>query len=324
MEKEISESIILFQIYDKSKFKKITKREKPDFEIEHNHGYKFGVEVTEFYFSETNARRRNIPDYVGDILSHRKYKHKDDIEKLKVKKVTVISDGKPNGNMDVILQKLPEKNELISLISEVIKNKNKKYDNYDKKLGHINLIISDMENRYYNIDKKDFYRYFFNNDLVSSIKNSPFREIFFITELNNKTINGSTNHKQYFIPLRLTFLMFEISLINLFIQKNKKLLSSLSEYQYENIIYLFLKYTDINDISLIEKRNSLEVLYSNYGIFFDKQNQLSYLDYLDNQLPQSNQVEIEQIDESTINQYLMFKENDRFGFELEISFEVRN
>lgn len=140
-EKERKEFDILKKIYKIDTFENVVKRENPDFILEHNSGYKFGAEITELYFSESNARIRNIPSYISNILSNRTYKHKDDIEKFKVGKFIVISDGKPDREIDGIIQKLPEKDDLIDIIVDVINNKSEKYDNYDAKLGHINLII---------------------------------------------------------------------------------------------------------------------------------------------------------------------------------------
>lgn len=315
-EKKLKEISILNKIYSESKYKKVTKRENPDFEIEHSSGYKFGVEIIELYFSESNARIKNIPYYVSNILSNKNYKHKDDIVKLEVRKLTVISDGKLDKEIEGIIQELPPKDDLINMITEIIINKCKKYDNYDEKLGHINLIIYDMENRYHNIQREDFYRYFFNQDLVSSIKNSPFREIFFITELSNK--------KQYYFPLRLILLMSEIYLLNGFLTKNKHYLLPSNEYKDEKIIYTFLLGQGIHTASLIESEHHIELLYSNYGVLInDKSNSITLHDYAEYPLPNQKSItekKIKQIDKTIISQYLMFKEKNIF--EGNIGYEV--
>jgi hypothetical protein len=305
IKKDIKEYAILQKIYPGSKFKNIVKRENPDFEIKHNTGYKFGVEITELYFSETNARVMNIPGYFDNIFSNRNYIHKDDIEKLKIGKLTVVSEGKPNREIEGNIQDLPTKDELINMVTEIIINKCNKYDNYDRQLGHINLIIYDMENRYHSIQRKDFFLCFFNEKLVSSIKNSPFREIFFVTELSN--------NKQYYFPLRLIFLISEIYLVNGFLINNKQYSLPFTNDKYEIIIYSFFLGQEIVTASLIESDSGIELTYSNYGIRIDdKTNSPILIDYADYPLPNIKPIaedRIRQVDKAIISQYMLFKEN---------------
>ena len=66
-------------VYDKHRIDEIMAGENPDFKVRSKHQQDFfGVEVAEFYYSESNARLRNIPNYLGEILDNRRYRHKEE------------------------------------------------------------------------------------------------------------------------------------------------------------------------------------------------------------------------------------------------------
>jgi len=302
--KEEKEFLILNKIYKSDKYKNIIKRENPDFELEHFSGHKFGVEITEMYFSESNARVINIPNYISNILSTRNYLHKDDVEELKVGKFTIISDGKPNREIEAIGKKLPENDEVINMLCETILGKFEKYNNYDPNLGHINLIICDMENRYRSVRCEDFPLNILRHKLLSKIKNSPFREIFFITEFSD--------NKQYYFPLRLIYLLSECYLINKFFVENKQYALPYKDYKDEIMIYSILLLQGVNSISLVMNKNNIELLYSNYGIQIDdNSNGITFIDYSELPLPTNNSKEdvTKSIDSNVFDHYIKFKDD---------------
>lgn len=109
MERKERERHILTLVYDESEYAEVADSEKPDFLIRH-HGEarSFGVEITEFYFYDTDARLRNIQDYVTDIIHHGKFRHKDDTKLLEVVTADVVSaEGKDKGQATVVLHRSP-------------------------------------------------------------------------------------------------------------------------------------------------------------------------------------------------------------------------
>ncbi|MBX3421616.1 MAG: hypothetical protein KF752_08680 [Pirellulaceae bacterium] len=65
----------------------IQESERPDFICKVSDKLEFGIEVTDFYLSESVARLRLIPNYAKDLLTNKVYRHKDDKQRIRVEKV---------------------------------------------------------------------------------------------------------------------------------------------------------------------------------------------------------------------------------------------
>src|SRR5687767_14716538 len=61
--------------------------EQPDFVCSYNGVACFGVEITEFFWTESDARLRKIERYASDLISGGKFRHKDDSNEIKVSDV---------------------------------------------------------------------------------------------------------------------------------------------------------------------------------------------------------------------------------------------
>ena len=62
MQKKDRERAILELVYDVARFDSVRDSESPDFELRyHNEEKYFGVEITEFYLCDSDARIKNIP-----------------------------------------------------------------------------------------------------------------------------------------------------------------------------------------------------------------------------------------------------------------------
>ncbi len=309
--KKIQEEKILLKVYDKEKYKYIKKREEPDFEIKQNGGYKFGVEITEFYFTESNARMKNIPHYFNEILSHKKYRHKKDKKILEVKEFTLQAKGKPDEKISGIIQELPKPIEYIKIICNQIEMKNSKIENYDNKLGHINLIIYDTENRLFEIKKDDFYKYFFTDNLVNTIKKSLFREIYLITTVEKG--------KQCYFPLKLIYILSQIYLLNGFIVKSEGKLKIPQNVTDEEILLKILHIQDVKDSYITRFNDKYEIIYSNYGIIINNEtNNITVHDHNDLPLPERIyfQKQTDYFDSKILKEYEVYKEKNTFKFGL--------
>jgi hypothetical protein len=194
----------------------VTPTEEPDFTVKNADG-KFGVEITEFYFTPSQARLINIPEYGREILEKRKYRHKDDVIPLEVKEFTVLphDNRRPSFNVEGLLQKVPNMHEYVTKISELIEHKNKLFRNYILGLTHINLIIRDYEHRLVDVPKDKFHPVFFQAQLEKVLMNADFREIYLVTQLGE-----SASSKKVYISLKMLFLVAEIFLFKEILDKS--------------------------------------------------------------------------------------------------------
>jgi hypothetical protein len=91
-----------------------------------------GIEVTDYFQSESDARLKNIPDYAGNLLAQRKYRHKDDKLRLPVKRVTYVPQGdKSRGReIDAIMIEHPSLAERIEKLVRIVNTKEARYPTY--------------------------------------------------------------------------------------------------------------------------------------------------------------------------------------------------
>lgn len=183
-------------VYDMGHLDVVCESESPDFKLRHQNEEKyFGVEITEFYLSDSDARIKNIPEYVSELFSGRDHRHKNDVGALKVEKATWRkADGSKEEVIDVIRRKLPEVSTVVQMISTVIERKSTKLSAYEHGLSHVNLIILDHSNRLITTAADHFYGHFFTSEVRKVLANTGFREVYFITTLERE--------KKVYIPLK--------------------------------------------------------------------------------------------------------------------------
>src|SRR6266516_3436436 len=112
--KKNKERTIFDFVYTGRLIDSVTPTEEPDFKVKKADG-EFGVEITEFYFSHSQARLKNIPAYFNEILDKKKYRHKDDVVPLEVKEFTVMpGDNRgPSFKVEGIIQERPKIDEYV-------------------------------------------------------------------------------------------------------------------------------------------------------------------------------------------------------------------
>ncbi len=201
MDKKQSERSILSQVYNANEYAEILEGEQPDFRLRH-HGISsfFGVEVTEFYYSESNARLRNIPNYFNEIIDENRYRHKRDAKTLALHNIKIVSnEGKEERESRAIVQELPTPSQYASMVADAITTKGTKFKDYDRNLTHVNLIIQDTEQRLQQSPIGEFYRYFFIDELKSALYAAEFREIFLVTTIDK--------NRRVFFPLKMMLLV---------------------------------------------------------------------------------------------------------------------
>lgn len=180
MNKE-SELKILHYVYSPEKFN-ILKTEEPDFIVtDLSTRQIFGVEVTEFFLEECNARLKNIPNYIEEIIIDKSYRNKGDKRKLPVHEITINPDTQKSRNSNVIITDYPSKDELGRKIGALITNKDSKIVNYQKQAASLFLIIYDNESCLDSGNPFKIHLSIYGLDLIKALLNSKFEEIFFIT-----------------------------------------------------------------------------------------------------------------------------------------------
>ena len=197
------ERAILEMVYDIVQFDSVRDSESPDFILQHRSEQEyFGVEITEFYLTDSDARTRFIPGYVSSLFAGGQVRHKDDIDTLKVEKATLTrADGSGEETIDVIRRKLPEVSTYAQLVAAAIERKGQKMSSYTRGLSHVNLIVLDQEKRLTTASPERFYSQFYTSVLRDVLARTGFREVFFVTVL------GDT--KRVYIPLKALFLLSE-------------------------------------------------------------------------------------------------------------------
>jgi hypothetical protein len=176
--KKNKERTIFDLVYSGRAFDSVTPTEEPDFTVKNADG-EFGVEITEFYSSQSEARIKNIPEYFQEILEGKKYRHKDDIVPLDVAEITVQpgDNRRPSFNVKGIARRLPSIDEYVKKIAELIEHKNKRFQTYISGLHHVNLVIFDNEPRLVGVPIKMFFlvaeMYFLNYVLTKEYPDTP-------------------------------------------------------------------------------------------------------------------------------------------------------
>lgn len=195
MDKKGEERQILNMIFSEELYK-ISSSEEPDFILtDEKYGVEFGVEITEFFRDDANARLLKIDNYIDSIIepNHSKRKpNKGDTKKLEVREFTRISED------NILLEsykgvyvKCLTPREKADIICECIRTKESKLKNYKKNTNENYLIIYDQENCLYGEDNCKLYELISGNSLFDALSESKFREIYFITGASSrKTYSG--------------------------------------------------------------------------------------------------------------------------------------
>jgi hypothetical protein len=180
----------------------VVEGERPDFTCTTKDGLNFGVEVTEFYISESMARLRQRPNYTQQLLTEKRYLHKDDKENIPVSKVMfrLNSDG-TTLQTEAIVGEFLTRGEIAERLITRIADKSSKIQNYAEIDGDIDLIINDVEAALGSADVENLIYVLEEADAKSTIVDSRFRDIFLVTE-----IAGENSY----IPLRANFFAREV------------------------------------------------------------------------------------------------------------------
>jgi len=203
-EKEYS---ILKAVYDVSCYDDVIASEEPDFIIKKSEKT-VGVEVTELYANSSNARLRNITNYVDELLDSKKYRHKEDVLELKVDNIQIFDKNNEFvAESNAIFRGYPKVEEFIKVFLNIIQTKENKYDRYISNVQYVDLIINDTERYFVLYNEKEVNEILLSVDIRDILIKTRFREIYLITKL--KTREDDT----IVINYKLTSLLIDLYLV---------------------------------------------------------------------------------------------------------------
>jgi hypothetical protein len=179
--KRRQETAILEMAYDLSRFHRVTPRERPDFALTHWAGSKpFGVEITQLFVHESQARFNLIPGYAHRLWSGGSHLHKKDVKVLQSVAVEV-KDKEGNvrhTDLPAVITESPDVAAFRSGLCEAIRGKAARgYDLDD--FTHLNLVILDWFHLKFDASEYLTDR-FFDDDVRAALRTCPFREVFLV------------------------------------------------------------------------------------------------------------------------------------------------
>lgn len=243
--------------------------DKPDFWIKNECGDHFGVEVTQLFINESDARLKKIKGYSSDLLESRNYRHKDDKDNLTIDNIEIISKDNNRTETVAIIQELPDREKYLSIIANSLIEKNQQLQHYNKDLNYHNLIIDDNLTCLSLQSKETFYNFIISDEISNLLIDSNFHEVFLVTTLLNERL---------YFPLKRILLL---SNILLFEEVLKELYQSddISERKYFNWLGEFLIWLGFKNVTMRNSNAEFELKYSSTGYMINQENIKNFRDY---------------------------------------------
>ena len=277
MHKSEKERIILSMVYDLSRFASVIQRECPDFSLRYaSVDQAFGVEVTELYYSESNARTHNIPRYTTDLLAGGDHRHRDDRAVLQVGRINILArDGTEKASdVPAILQKIPPIEAYARKLADVIEHKNSKLPEYIRgDLSHVNLIVMDREDRLHMAPPETLYEYLFVPEINKVLSHTDFREVYLVTRV--------APDRRICIPLRMVLLVSELYLFHGMLRERHPTLK-FSSMQAELLLFAaFARMRGLEVGIAHTKQGEIELILGNSGVRMGEDLKIGIFDYAD-------------------------------------------
>lgn len=192
----------LTTIYKRAEFATFIHQDKPDFVLAlSQNDPRFGVEITELFQTEANARLFYNPAYIASLFAGGSHMHKDDVSVLNVARVSIHDkDGNlKQGDVPAVIQETPPPFVHHEAIAEAIVKKDAKSLDYQQGLSHINLVVVDYFES--SVDRTAAYSTseLFVPKLRDALAATEFREVFLVSR--------DRSGEKFYRPLQLILLM---------------------------------------------------------------------------------------------------------------------
>jgi hypothetical protein len=157
--------------------------ESPDFVCLRNGKPVLGVEVTELWQHETDARLSKINGYLDSLLGGGEVAHKDDRVFAKTEIIQLLPKDslEPIAEVPAIVRKHPSPAERAKLLDTALKVKERRVSDYRGRCGHVDLLVDDRSMLFWSSDFEQFIRPISSNSLRKRLTSSSFREVFLLT-----------------------------------------------------------------------------------------------------------------------------------------------
>jgi hypothetical protein len=252
--------------------------ERPDFLVSvSGPANAFGVEVAEFYTSESAARLKRIPDYVLDLLDGKDVRHKADRRRFSVEKFDVLDehDNVTAAGIPGVLLRLPNLSECACMVAGIIGDKSRKLRHGRADLRHTNLIICDRSGLLRTHKRADFFPLYFLPKMRAALCESPFREVYFVTVIEEK---------RSFIPLNMLLLLSEAYFFDgLLVHRQDPALKSVAKMM--GLFGAYLQATVAGEVKVRNEQDGTEVIYGDTGLLIAGDGPVAARMYMDSPFP---------------------------------------
>jgi hypothetical protein len=160
--------------------------ESPDFVCQDEQGPFLGVEVTELFLSQTDARLQKTPRYAVDILSSGNYRHRDDRTHLPVEEITFKRD-EGDYTVPAIVRKPASLVVRVKTLVTTIEKKSGNLARYQEKAGAIDLLLIDRGGLFERAKFDQVASIVHDSEVRNAIQRSGFREIWLVINTDQKT-----------------------------------------------------------------------------------------------------------------------------------------
>lgn len=142
-----------------------------------------GVEVTELWQHETDARLSKISGYFDSLLDGGDVVHKDDRVVAKVETVQLVPKDslEPIATVPAIMRKHPSPSERAELFGAALAAKEGRVSNYLDRCQHVDLLVDDRSMIFWFSDFEQLIRPISSDSVRECVTSSRFREIFLVT-----------------------------------------------------------------------------------------------------------------------------------------------
>lgn len=178
--KQAVEDCLLQLVFDVDDYDFVKARERPDFQLQRSPEEAFGVEITELFPTQADARSQRIPSYLPDLLAGGEHMHREDVSELKVVTVQITDEhgGVKARDVPAVMQENPAPSLYRDKLRDTIVRKNERAAGYDAGLSFTCLIIMDWFRHKSETDKMVSLNTILGEGGRSALQSSPFREIY--------------------------------------------------------------------------------------------------------------------------------------------------
>jgi hypothetical protein len=163
-----------------------------------------GVEVTELWQHETDARLSKISGYFDSLLDGGKVAHKDDRAIAKVETIQLMPKNslEPIAEVPAIARKHPSPAERAKLLNTALEVKEGRVSDYLGRCGHVDLLVDDRSMLFWFSDFEQLIRPISGNSVRKGVTRSGFREVFLLAY--------SEGGRRVRVPLKASLLMEDL------------------------------------------------------------------------------------------------------------------